>query len=124
MAKILAVDDQLTIRELVSVILKSQGHIVHTATNGIEGLQQAQDGGYDLVITDVHMPKMDGIEFVAKIRQYPDYKYTPILMLTTDNSSERKANARMMGASGWLTKPFDSTRLSSAVKKLLAKTQS
>lgn len=121
MAKILAVDDQLTIRELVTVILGGHDHIIHTADDGLMGLKMAQEGNYDLVITDVHMPKMDGIQFVAKVRQLPQYKYTPILMLTTDNSEERKANARIMGASGWLTKPFDPRRLTGAVNKLLAR---
>ncbi len=121
MAKILAVDDQLTIRELISVILQGRGHSITTAEDGLTALEKVRNEHFDLVITDINMPKMDGYAFVAKVRQIPEYKYIPILMLTTESREDRKANAKMVGASGWLTKPFDSQRLSGAVTKLLAK---
>ncbi len=121
MSKILAVDDQLTIRELVSAVLGSKGHSVDTAEDGAKALVLAQNNQYDLIISDVNMPNMNGISFVAKARQLPHLKYTPILMLTTESGDALKNTARSAGASGWLTKPFDPNRLSSAVKKLLAK---
>lgn len=124
MAKILAVDDQLTIRELVSAVLKPKGHTVETAEDGLKALKMAGNNSYDLIITDVNMPNMNGIAFVGKVRELSHMKYTPILMLTTESGSDIKATARNMGASGWLTKPFDAHRLSNAVKKLLAKQES
>lgn len=124
MAKILAVDDQLTIRELLHVILTNHGHEVVLAEDGIDGLAKAKNQYFDLIISDINMPKMDGISLVAKVRQLEHLKYVPILMLTTESSADKKTNARVMGASGWLTKPFDSNRLSGAVKKLLAKVNS
>ncbi|MCJ8273054.1 MAG: response regulator [Psychrosphaera sp.] len=124
MAKILAVDDQRTIRELVSVVLKAQGHQIETAADGFEALQLAKENKYDLIISDVNMPNMNGISFVAKVRKLLHLKYVPILMLTTESSDSIKTTARNSGASGWLTKPFDSRRLSGAVKKMLAKQES
>lgn len=121
MARILAIDDQLTIRELVSAILKPHGHQVDTAEDGLKALKLAGGNQYDLVISDVNMPNMNGIAFVGKVRHFPHMKYVPILMLTTERGDDVKATARNMGATGWLTKPFDSHRLSNAVKKLLAK---
>lgn len=123
MAKILAVDDQLTIRELVSAVLSPKGHSVDTAEDGVKALKLATDNRYDLVISDVNMPNMNGISFVGKARKIPHMKYVPILMLTTEQGSDIKSAARNVGASGWLTKPFDSHRLSNAVKKLLAKSE-
>ena len=121
MAKILAVDDQLTIRELITAILTPHGHVVHTAEDGVKGLKLAHDNQYDLVISDVNMPNMNGISFIGKLRELPNHKYAPILMLTTEQGEDIKASARNSGASGWLTKPFDSHRLGGAVKKLLAR---
>ena len=122
MAKILTVDDQLTIRELVSAVLVNQGHEVDTAEDGVAALKlldAVQD--YDLIISDVNMPNLNGISLVSKIRQTEGLKYVPILMLTTESGQDIKNTARTCGASGWLTKPFDSRRLSGAVKKLLAR---
>lgn len=124
MAKILAVDDQLTIRELVTAVLSPHGHSVYTAEDGLKALKMCKDNKYDIIITDVNMPNMNGISFVSKVRQLPHLKYIPILMLTTEHGDDIKATARTMGASGWLTKPFDSRRLSGAVKKLLSKHES
>ena len=122
MAKILAVDDQLTIRELVSAVLLNQGHQVDTAEDGAVALKMLEDSAdYDLIISDVNMPNMNGISLIGKIRQIEGLKYVPILMLTTESGQEIKSTARVSGASGWLTKPFDSSRLSGAVKKLLAR---
>lgn len=119
MATILAVDDQMTMRQMVSTVLSSQGHVVVTAEDGVEGLKVAREQVFDLVISDVNMPNMGGISLVSKIRRIEEYKYTPILMLTTESSQYRKDKAKQSGASGWLTKPFDPDRLNNAVNKLL-----
>lgn len=121
MARILAVDDQLTIRELVAAVLRPHGHEVDTAEDGMVALKRVENTQYDLVISDVNMPNLNGISLVGKIRQLNHMKYVPILMLTTESGNDIKTTARSIGASGWLTKPFDSQRLSGAVKKLLAR---
>ena len=84
MAKILAVDDQLTIRELISVILQGRGHSITTAEDGLTALEKVRNEHFDLVITDINMPKMDGYAFVAKVRQIPEYKYTNVNNIIRD----------------------------------------
>lgn len=120
MAKILAVDDALLMRELVTVSLTTQGHQVITANDGLEALEYAKNNTVDLVITDVNMPNLNGINLLKQLRELPAYADTPILMLTTEDAQYRKDKARTMGANGWLTKPFDPPRLQNAVEKLLS----
>ena len=119
MALILAIDDARTMRELVRTILESEGHTVLTADDGVTGELLAKEHKADLVVTDLHMDEMDGITLTANLRKLPDYKTTPILMLTTEISPEKKAKSRQSGASGWLNKPFSPPRLIAAVNKLL-----
>ena len=119
MALILAVDDARTMRELVRTILEAEGHTVLTADDGITGLKLANEHTADLVITDLHMDEMDGITMTSQLRQMSDYKTTPVLLLTTEQSDDKKAEGRTAGASGWLTKPFNPPRLIKAVNKLL-----
>ena len=118
-ALILAIDDARTMRELVRSILESEGHTVFTADDGVTGEQLAKEHKADLVVTDLHMDEMDGITLTANLRKLADYKSTPILMLTTEISDDKKADSRNAGASGWLNKPFSPPRLISAVNKLL-----
>ncbi len=119
MALILAIDDARTMRELVRTILENEGHTVFTADDGTSGEKLANEHDADLVITDVHMNEMDGITLTRKLRQRPEYKSTPILLLTTEQSDSKKLEGRSAGASGWLTKPFNPPRLIKAVNKLL-----
>ncbi|MCJ8311375.1 MAG: response regulator [Saccharospirillaceae bacterium] len=119
MANILAVDDQTSIRQLVKYILELDGHTITLAQDGQEALDFAKEQNFDLVISDVNMPGMTGINMVSKMRRMEQYQGTPILMLTTETSDYKKSKARNSGASGWLSKPFDPPRLSSAVSKLL-----
>jgi len=118
-ALILAIDDARTMRELVRTILEAEGHTVFTADDGTTGLQLANEHNAALVISDVHMDEMDGITFTGELRKIPEYKSTPILLLTTEQSDEKKMAGRSAGASGWLTKPFNPPRLIKAVNKLL-----
>ena len=118
-ALILAVDDARTMRELVRTVLEAEGHTVLTADDGNTGLELANEHSADLVITDLHMDEMDGITMTSKLRQMSDYKTTPILLLTTEQSDGKKTEGRIAGASGWLTKPFNPPRLVKAVNKLL-----
>lgn len=124
MANILAVDDQKSMREMVRIVLQSSGHNVTLAEDGAQALSIARDNSYDLVISDINMPNMNGISLVSKLKLLPAYKFTPVLMLTTETSSYKKDKAKAFGASGWLTKPFDPDRLNNAVTRLLGKTKS
>ena len=119
MAKILIVDDSASMRQMVSFTLKSSGYDVIEASDGAEGLKIAQGQSVDLVLSDVNMPVMNGIELCGKLRQLPSYKFTPILMLTTESTGDKKAAGKSAGATGWIVKPFNPTQLLSTVDKVL-----
>lgn len=120
MAKILTVDDSRVIRNLVEKILIDNGHDVVTADDGVEGLAEAREQQFDLILSDINMPNMNGISMVSKIRRLPAYEHVPIIMLTTESSDFKKDKAKTMGATGWLQKPFDPERLMKAVNKLVS----
>lgn len=119
MATILAVDDSATLRQMVSMTLKDAGHQVIEAANGQEGLTAAKGKSVDLVITDVNMPVMDGIALVKELRKLPAYKFTPILMLTTESSGDMKQKGKEAGATGWLVKPFSPDKLIGTLKRVI-----
>ncbi len=121
MAKILAVDDMRSMRELVKSVLEKRGHEVHICDDGETALQYAQSHAVDLVISDINMPRRDGISLVDALRQLPDYARVPILMLTTEDAQDVKQRARAAGANGWIQKPFNPDRLVNAVDKTLSK---
>ena len=118
MARILAVDDSQTMRDMVSYTLEEAGHEVVTAVDGVDALAIAQDESFDVVLADVNMPKMDGITLVGKLRAMEQFKYTPILMITTESAAERKQEARQAGATGWFVKPFDPEQLLATIRKV------
>jgi len=119
MAKILAVDDSASLRQMVAFTLKEAGHEVFEAADGVEALDLARKTAADLVISDVNMPRMDGIALVRELRGLPDYKFTPILLLTTESSNEKKQEGKAAGATGWLVKPFDPEALLTTIKRVL-----
>lgn len=119
MASILAVDDSASMLQMVSFTLKGAGYEVVEATDGQHALDLAKTRGVDLVITDVNMPRMDGITLIGELRKLPDYKFTPLLMLTTESSPEKKQQGRAAGATGWIVKPFNPDQLLNTVKKVL-----
>lgn len=119
MAKILAVDDSASLRQMVAFTLKEAGHEVLEAADGVEALDIARNAAADLVISDVNMPRMDGISLVRELRGLPDYKFTPILLLTTESGDDKKQEGRAAGATGWLVKPFDPEALLSTIKRVL-----
>lgn len=119
MAKILAVDDSASMRQMVAHCLKQAGHQVTEATDGIDALQQAKKQRFDLVLTDVNMPKMDGITLIKELRTLPTYRMTPILTLTTESSSDKKAMGKAAGATGWIVKPFTPDTLLATINKVL-----
>lgn len=119
MAKILAVDDSASMRQMVTFTLKGAGHEVLEAIDGREALGVAKKGPVDLVISDVNMPNMDGITLIGELRKLDTYKYTPILMLTTESSGDKKSEGKAAGATGWIVKPFNPDQLIATIKKVL-----
>ena len=115
---VLTVDDSAAIREMLAYVLKSAGHRVIEAGDGMDGLQKALANAFDLIITDQSMPKMDGITLVKALRALPQYKTIPILLLTTESSDAMKDEGRSAGATGWLVKPFDPNKLIEVVQKV------
>lgn len=119
MASILAVDDSASMREMVAFTLKGAGYDVVEAKDGNEALDIAKGRKTDLVLTDVNMPGMDGITLIKALRALPDYKFTPILMLTTEAGDGKRQEGKSAGATGWIVKPFDPDQLLSTVSKVL-----
>lgn len=119
MANILAVDDSASMRQMVAFTLKAAGHEVTQAEDGSRALSLAKTGRFDLVLTDVNMPVMDGLTLTRELRQLPNYRFTPILVLTTEAGPEKKQEGRAAGATGWLVKPFNPDQLLATVKKVL-----
>ena len=116
---VLTVDDSASIRQMVAFTLKSAGYEVVEAVDGEDGLNKARGKNADLVLTDQNMPKMDGLSLIKTLRGLPQYRSTPILMLTTESSDAMKAAGKASGATGWLVKPFDPQKLLEVVKKVL-----
>lgn len=119
MANILAVDDSSSMRQMVSFTLKGAGHNVVEAVDGQDALNKAKSQQFDLVVTDVNMPVMDGIEFIRNLRGEANYKFTPMLMLTTESAADKKSAGKAAGATGWIVKPFNPDQLLNTVNKVL-----
>ena len=119
MALILVVDDSTTMRQMVSFTLTSAGHDVVEAADGNEAVQAAGKNKFDLVITDVNMPGMNGIDLVRTLRGMPEGKFIPMLVLTTESEQSIKQRGREAGATGWIVKPFSPEVLLATLKKVL-----
>ena len=119
MAQILVVDDSTTMRQMVAFTLTSAGHEVVEAPDGNQALATAKSKKFDLVITDVNMPGMNGIDLVQSLRALPDCKFIPILVLTTEAGAELKQKGKSAGATGWIVKPFNPEVLLETLKKVL-----
>ncbi len=119
MANILAVDDSASMRQMVSFTLKGAGHTVVEAVDGVDALAKAKGGKFDLVISDVNMPNMDGITLIKELRALPNFKFTPMLMLTTESTAEKKQEGKAAGATGWIVKPFNPDQLLATANKVL-----
>lgn len=116
---ILTVDDSPSIRGMVAFTLKGAGYTVVEAGDGADGLAKARTQSFALVLTDQNMPRMDGITLIKSLRALPQYRSTPILMLTTEAGDAMKAQGRAAGATGWLVKPFDPQKLLEVVRKVI-----
>lgn len=121
MAKtILIVDDSASLRQVVGIALKSAGYDVVEACDGKDALEKLGGQRVHLIISDVNMPNMDGISLVKEVKQKPDYKFTPIIMLTTESQESKKEEGRAAGAKAWVVKPFQPAQMLAAVSKLIA----
>ncbi|HOX32156.1 MAG TPA: response regulator [Spirochaetales bacterium] len=117
--KILIVDDSAAIRQSISFILKQEGYETVEASDGLEGLAALEKmDAVDLIITDVNMPNLDGIGFIRKARQIAKFKFTPILVLTTESQGSKMNEGKEAGATGWIVKPFNADKLLGIVRKV------
>ncbi|MEB0040797.1 MULTISPECIES: response regulator [unclassified Pseudomonas] len=120
MAKnVMVVDDSSSVRQVVSITLKSAGYDVIEASDGKDALSKLTGQKVHLIISDVNMPNMDGITFVKEVKKLAHYKFTPIIMLTTESQESKKAEGQAAGARAWVVKPFQPAQMLAAVAKLI-----
>ena len=117
--KVLIVDDSSSVRTVARMALREKGYDVVEASNGQEALTKLDTERCHLVISDVNMPVMDGITLLKEIKKHPNYKFTPVIMLTTEAGEDKKQEGRAAGAKAWITKPFQPQILVDAVSKLI-----
>jgi two-component system chemotaxis response regulator CheY len=115
---ILIVDDSASLRQVVGLALKGAGYDVVEACDGVDASRRLSGGRLGLIICDVNMPNMDGISFLKHVKAHPQYKFTPVLMLTTESQEAKKLEGKAAGAKAWVTKPFQPSQLLDAVAKL------
>lgn len=116
--RILVVDDSAAVRQSVSYVLEQAGYEVTQASDGADALTKLAGVSCNLVVTDVNMPNMDGIELTAAIRANPSHKFTPIVILTTESQAGKMEQGKAAGATGWIVKPFDADKLLQVVRRL------
>ncbi len=117
--KILIIDDSATVRQAVRMPLQKDDYLCVEAVDGIDGLNQLKTESFDLIITDINMPNLDGFELIRQARQLPTSRFTPIVVLTTESSEELKKRGKAAGASGWIVKPFQAEQLLKVLRLLL-----
>jgi two-component system, chemotaxis family, chemotaxis protein CheY len=120
MHTVLAVDDSPSIRTLVSHVLAQAGFNVVLAEDGLDALAHAREKPFDLVLTDINMPNLDGIGLIKELRELPTYKFVPLLVLTTESGTEMKMRGKAAGATGWIVKPFEPEQLVATIRKVLS----
>jgi two-component system chemotaxis response regulator CheY len=119
MSTILTVDDSPSMRKMVSFTLEQAGFHVIETVDGVEALEYATGNTVDLVLTDVNMPRMDGITLLRELRQLLAYRFVPMLVLTTEAGHDKKMQGKQAGATGWLVKPFNPDKLLATIAKVL-----
>ncbi|WP_112382981.1 response regulator (plasmid) [Sphingomonas carotinifaciens] len=120
-ASILTVDDSASLRMAIRIALTGAGYAVTEAGDGIEGLAKAGATQFDLIVTDLNMPNMDGLTMIRELRRQPAQAGVPIIFLTTESDAEMKAQAKAAGATGWLVKPFVPDQLVKVARKVLGR---
>ncbi|WP_420410598.1 response regulator [Hoeflea sp.] len=118
--KVLTVDDSRTIRNMLLVTLNNAGFDTVQAEDGVEGLEVLEESDPDVIVTDINMPRLDGFGFIEGVRQNDRFRAIPILVLTTESDAEKKNRAREAGATGWIVKPFDPSKLIAAIERVTA----
>jgi two-component system chemotaxis response regulator CheY len=116
---ILVVDDSASLRQVVGIALKGAGYTVIEACDGADALSKLKGQKVNLVISDVNMPNMDGITFVREMKKLPEFKFTPVIMLTTEGQESKKQEGQAAGAKAWVVKPFQPPQMLAAVSKLI-----
>jgi len=120
MAKIImTADDSASIRQMVSFTLKDAGYEVVEAVDGKDALKKFNGAKINMLITDLNMPNMDGLELIKQVRAKPEFKFIPIIMLTTESQAGKKQEGKAAGATGWIVKPFKPEQLIAVIKKVL-----
>ena len=119
MATILTVDDSPSVRQMVKLVLGSSGHAVTEASDGADGLAKASAQKFDLILTDLNMPVMNGIDMIRGLRKLPAMNGVPIVFITTESDDGAKQEAKSAGATGWITKPFKPEQLHAVVARLV-----
>ncbi|HKL41117.1 MAG TPA: response regulator [Clostridia bacterium] len=122
--RVLILDDSRTIRTSVKYTLQKSGYEILLAENGVEGLEVLKENNSrkdrpQMIITDINMPKMNGIEFIKEVKKNREFKFIPILVLTTESQAEMKNKGKEAGAAGWLVKPFSPEQLTGVVKRFV-----
>jgi len=117
--KIMTVDDSATIRQMLKFTLSDAGFEVIEAIDGVDACAKLKENLVNMVITDLNMPKMDGIELIREVRKDPANRFVPIIMLTTESQEAKKQEGKSAGASGWIVKPFSPEQLLAVVKMVL-----
>ena len=116
---VLVVDDSMTFRQMVSFTLQEAGFSVVEASDGQEALERLAAQRMDLIVTDLNMPRMDGIGLIRALRGRPESRHTPVLMLTTESQESKRQQGRAAGATGWIVKPFHPDKLLAVIRKVL-----
>ena len=116
--RILVVDDDPAVLDILRSYLSAFGYEHVAASNGLEAVEELQTDIFDVVITDLNMPVMDGIAFLKEVKQLPAYKFTPVIMLTTESAESKKREGQAAGARAWVVKPFQPEQLIEAVRRL------
>jgi len=116
---IMTADDSVSVRQMVSFTLKDAGYEVVEAEDGRDALSKLNSADVNMLITDLNMPNMDGIELIKEVRAQQQFKFMPIVLLTTESQDNKKKEGKAAGATGWIVKPFKPEQLVAVVKKLL-----
>jgi two-component system chemotaxis response regulator CheY len=116
---IMTVDDSSSIRHMVSFVLRGGCYEVVEAVDGLDALSKLKGQEVHLILTDINMPRMDGLEFTRQLRAMPQYKFVPIVLLTTESHPEKKQEGKAAGATAWIVKPFTPDQLLTVVKKVM-----
>ena len=119
MKTIMAVDDSASLRQMVGVVLRGGGYEVVEAADGMDALSKLKGREVDLFLSDINMPNMDGLELTRQLRAMPQYKFVPIVLLTTESHPEKKQEGKAAGATAWIVKPFNPDQLLTVVKKVM-----